>query len=70
VAALNSALDDTDDLSALVKFEGVIGSASIDFKTMLTAGDARTMNGYLIDDDEEPIGCLLIEQANSALWHQ
>jgi hypothetical protein len=68
-------LMEPDDLTALLCFETVIALASIDFSVLRdmkdAAGvyDARFVRGYLIDSDEEPIGCLLIEMANAALWH-
>jgi hypothetical protein len=68
-SALNVALTVTDDLAALTQFEGVVGSLSINFATMLAADSVIGWIGYLIDDDEEPIGCLLVEMANAALWH-
>jgi hypothetical protein len=70
-AALYAALDIADDLEALTEFEAVIALASIDFSTFIGpsgTNDVRFETGYLIDSDEEPIGCLLIEQANYLLW--
>jgi len=70
--ALNDALDIPNDLDALIAFEQVIGMYAVDFRTFIGADgkrDVRWLHHYLIDSDEEPIGCLLIEQANSLLWH-
>jgi len=64
-----------DDLSALIAFETAVATYAIDFPVLRDmkdgAGnyDARFYHDYLIDSDEEPIGCLLIEMANAALWH-
>jgi len=75
VEALLDCLAIPDDLSALFCFETVIALTSIDFSVLRDAKngagnyDARWITGYLIDSDEEPIGCLLIEMANAALWH-
>jgi hypothetical protein len=69
VAALNAALDIPDPLTALTAFEGVVADASITFADLLAKGDVRFFNTLLIDDDEEPIGCLLDEQAAALLWH-
>jgi hypothetical protein len=70
VKELNDALDNTDPLTALLAFEEVVAERSIDFAAMLSApnGDVRFLHGYMIDDSEEPIGCLLVEMANAALW--
>jgi hypothetical protein len=71
-AALNAALDIPDDYEALMAFETIIGLAAIDFRDFIGPmgdRDVRFVTGYLIDDDEEPIGCLLIEEAVSLLWH-
>jgi hypothetical protein len=68
VKALNLALDETDPLAALIAFETVVAEKSVDFTALLAAGDVRFYHGYMIDDSEEPIGCLLIEMANAALW--
>ncbi len=73
--ALNAALDNPNDLEALLEFETVIAFAATDFQTLRDAKDAkgnfdaRLLHDYLIDSDEEPIGCLLIEMANFALWN-
>ncbi len=74
VDALNAALDLADPLEALLEFETVIAFCATDFETLLAKDekgnyDARFIFDYLIDSDEEPIGCLLIEQANALLWH-
>jgi hypothetical protein len=72
--ALVQALQQPDNLVALIQFETVVALTSIDFAVLRdmrnAAGqyDARFATGYLIDSDEEPIGCLLIEMANAALW--
>jgi hypothetical protein len=71
---LYAALSLTDDLSALIQFETVVALCAVDFSTIRDARnasgeyDARFVTGYLVDSDEEPIGCLLIEMANEALW--
>jgi hypothetical protein len=74
-AALCICLLEPEDLVALLCFETVVALTSIDFSVLRdmkdAAGvyDARFARGYMIDSDEEPIGCLLIEMANAALWH-
>ncbi|MEP0766647.1 MAG: hypothetical protein HRF45_08930, partial [Fimbriimonadia bacterium] len=68
-AALYAALDIPNDLDALIQFETVVGTSAIDFVQILTQGDVRGKQGYLVDSDEEPIGCLLIEMANALLFH-
>jgi hypothetical protein len=68
VTLLNTALDVPDDLQALIQFEGVIAQYAVDFSAFL-GPDSRFLHNYLVDDDEEPIGCLLEEQANALLWH-
>jgi hypothetical protein len=67
--ALYDAIGITDDLSALVAIETVIASAATNFGVLRDQPDVRFLRGYLIDGDEEPIGCLLVEQANALLWH-
>jgi len=71
VKALYDALLIPDNLASLLQFETVIGAAAVDFQDWInpTTLDVRFKTGYMIDDDEEPIGCLLIEQAASLLWH-
>jgi len=72
--ALYEALSFPDNLDALIAFETVIALCAIDFSVLRDAKnaagnyDARFITSYLIDSDEEPIGCLLIEMANAALW--
>jgi hypothetical protein len=71
--ALRHCLTIPENLEALVCFESVIALASIDFKVLRDKDgcgfyDARFFTGYMVDSDEEPIGCLLIEMANAALW--
>jgi len=72
---LVDALAIADDLGALIAFETAVATYSIDFPVlrdkMDTTGkyDARFFHDYMIDSDEEPIGCLLVEMANAALWH-
>lgn len=72
--ALFEALSLPDNLDALIAFETVVALCAIDFSVLRDAKnakgnyDARFIGHYLIDSDEEPIGCLLIEQANAALW--
>jgi hypothetical protein len=72
---LNDALAIADDLGALIAFETAVATYSIDFPVlrdkMDSTGkyDARFFHNYMIDSDEEPIGCLLVEMANAALWH-
>jgi len=63
------ALKMQDDLSALIAFETAVATYAIDFKHLLALVDDRFYHDYLIDGDEEPIGCLLVEMANAALWH-
>jgi hypothetical protein len=65
-----------DDLAALIQFETIIAECSIDFAVLRDATDpvtgkydTRFKFNYLVDSDEEPIGCLLTEMANAALWH-
>jgi hypothetical protein len=58
-----------DDLTALIAIETAIATYAIDFTDLLKRGDVRFYHDYLIDDSEEPIGCLLVEMANAALWH-
>lgn len=73
--ALNACLDIPDGLEALLCFETVVGTFSIDFSVLRDAKngagqyDARFIGHYLIDSDEEPIGCLLDEMALASLWH-
>jgi hypothetical protein len=72
--ALLVALSEPDNLTALLEFEFVVAFCAIDFSVLRDAKDAdgnwdaRFISDYLIDSDEEPIGCLLIEMANAALW--
>ncbi len=58
-----------DDLTRLLEFETAIAFSAVDFGFLADAEDARFLFTYLIDSDEEPIGCLLIEMANSLLFH-
>jgi len=67
--ALKFALDNPNDLEALIAFETIVANSAIDFVSLITPQDARFKHSYLIDSDEEPIGCLLIEQANALLFH-
>jgi hypothetical protein len=67
-AALNAALDIPDPLEALFAFETVVAVAATDFHTLRDPPQVLHLFGYLVDSDEEPIGCLLIEQANALLW--
>ncbi len=73
--ALLTALDEPDNLTALLEFEFVVAFCAIDFSVLRDAKDgkgnydARFISDYLIDSDEEPIGCLLIEMINSLLWN-
>jgi hypothetical protein len=69
VHELMEALEITDDLGALLAFEEAVATYSVDFSLLLSKGDVRFYHGYMIDDSEEPIGCLLEEMANAALWH-
>jgi len=75
VECLYEALAHPDNLEALIEFEYCVALHSIDFSVLRDmknqAGqyDARFFTGYLIDSDEEPIGCLLIEMVNAALWN-
>lgn len=75
VECLYEALAEPDNLEALIQFEYCVALHSIDFSVLRDmrnqAGqyDARFFTGYLIDSDEEPIGCLLIEMVNAALWN-
>jgi len=70
VDALNEALDNPFNLDALFQFETVIALAAIDFSPLRDRKpNALLFHNYLLDSDEEPIGCLLIEQANALLWH-
>jgi len=75
VTALKTALANPNKLSALFQFETVIGYYAIDFSQLAGVTnsqgkfDARFVNTYLIDSNEEPIGCLLIEMANAALYY-
>ncbi|GMV35625.1 MAG: hypothetical protein AMXMBFR61_01330 [Fimbriimonadales bacterium] len=71
--ALYRALDIQDDLDALIAFETVVAQCSVDFPRFLakdTEGryDVRWFRDYLIDSDEEPVGCLLVEMVNALLW--
>lgn len=61
----------TDDLEALICFESVLGNFSIDFLPWLkdNKGDVRFAGSYIVDSDEEPVACLLWEQALSILFH-
>ncbi len=76
VQALKDALDNSDPLEGLLEFETVVAFASTSFDDFIDINgpekglkDVRFETGYMIDSVEEPVGCLLIEQANSFLWH-
>lgn len=75
IEAFANALGIPDDLEALLQMETIIALCAIDFSVLRDAKnakgnyDARFIHNYLIDSDEEPIGCLLIEMATAALWH-
>ena len=75
VECLYEALSIPDNLEALIAFEYCVALHSIDFSVLRDKKnsqgkyDARFFTGYLIDSDEEPIGCLLIEMVNAALWN-
>lgn len=70
IVALFDALEIPDDLGALIQFETVIALSAIDFSVLRDRKpSALLFRDYLVDSDEEPIGCLLLEQANALLWH-
>jgi len=69
---LNACLDLPNDLDALFCFETILGTFSIDFRTFIGPGgdrDVRFVTDYIIDSEEEPVACLLLEQALSILFH-
>jgi len=71
--ALYEALDIQDDLEALIQFETVVAHCAVDFPRFLakdTEGEYNVLwfRDYLIDSDEEPVGCLLVEMVNALLW--
>lgn len=72
--ALLKALAVSDGLSALIQFETVIGTYTADFYGLagLTNAkgqyDARLFGSYVLNSDEEPVACLLVEMANSCLF--
>lgn len=66
--ALYEAIAVDDPLEALVQIETVIALSATDFSTLRDRPHVLFLSSYLIDSDEEPIGCLLIEQANALLW--
>jgi len=65
---LRDALRIPDDLAALIALETAVATYAIDF-AVLRDQDDRFYHNYLVDSDEEPIDCLLVEMANAALWH-
>jgi hypothetical protein len=70
--ALNACLDIPSDLDALFCFETVLGTFQIDFRTFIGPNgdkDVRFERDYIIDSDEEPVACLLLEQALAILYH-
>lgn len=73
--ALNECLNIPEDLEALLCFETVVGNASVGFADIALHVDdqqnfdARFLTNYLIDSDEEPVGCLLDEMALALLFH-
>jgi len=74
VDQLLACLEIPNDLEALFCIETVIATTSIDFVDLLATNpdgnyDVRFKHGYLVDSDEEPIGCLLLEMANALLFH-
>lgn len=58
-----------DDLTKMIQFEAAIALSAVDFSYLADVPDARFQFTYLIDSDEEPIGCVLLEQALSVLFH-
>ncbi len=71
---LGEALSNPDNLEALIMVEYIVAMTTIDFAVLRDAKpagkyDARWYDGYLIDTDEEPIACLLLEMAAAALWY-
>lgn len=67
-SALYEAISVDDPLEALVQIEMVVALSATDFSTLRDRPNVLFTFGYLVDSDEEPIGCLLIEQANALFW--
>ncbi|MEP0767188.1 MAG: hypothetical protein HRF45_11685, partial [Fimbriimonadia bacterium] len=71
--SLREALNIPDPTEALTEFETIIGLTSVDFHTFIGPDgkrDVRFWHQYLIESDEEPVGCLLIEQAADLFFRQ
>ncbi|GMV37465.1 MAG: hypothetical protein AMXMBFR61_19730 [Fimbriimonadales bacterium] len=71
--SLRDALNIPDPTEALTAFETIVGLASVDFYTFIGQDgkrDVRFWHQYLIESDEEPVGCLLIEQAADLFFRQ